>query len=68
MPEISSTDAGKIIGLTSQSIRAHIKNGRLKARFVGPRRIVKIDVEDLRKLAEKYNYCFNEEVTAELIR
>lgn len=68
MPEISSEDAARLIGMSRQSIRAHVVNGRLAARRVGPRHIVKIELSDLREFAEKYQYRFNEKLAAELAK
>lgn len=68
MPEISSEDAAKLIGITRQTIRAHVENGRLAARRVGPRRVVKIELEDLRQFAEKYQYRLDETLAAELAK
>ncbi len=68
MPEISSEEAARLIGMSRQSIRAHVENGRLAARRVGPRRVVKIELEDLRQFAEKYQYRLNETLAAQLAK
>lgn len=68
MPEISTIEAGQIIGLSRQSIYVHIKSGRLKAKQVGPRRVSRIEVDELRRLAEKYNYRFDEELATKFAK
>jgi len=68
MPEISSEDAARLIGLTRQSIRAHVEHGRLAARRVGPRRVVKIELDDLRQFARQYQYTFNETLASQLAK
>lgn len=59
---VSSEQAGAILGLTGQAIRDHIAAGRLHAERVGVRGLYKIQLSDLRALAEKYNYPFDEEL------
>lgn len=64
--EVESPLAGRLLGVTRQTIRAHVVAGRLPARRVGMRKHLRIQVEDLRKLAETYNYDWNEAALAEL--
>lgn len=68
MPEISSEEAARLIGLSRQSIRAHVEHGRLVARRVGPRRVVKIELNDLRQFAQQYQYKFNETLANQLAK
>jgi hypothetical protein len=60
--QISSPAAAAIIGLSDQAIRDHIAAGRLPAQRVGVRGLYKIQLSDLRDLAEKYNYPFDEDL------
>lgn len=66
MPEVSSRDAAQIINLSRVSIHSHVKAGRLPARQAGLRGIIRIEVDDLRKFAERYQYRFNEELATQL--
>lgn len=66
MPEVSSRDAAQIINVSRVSIHGHVKAGRLPARQEGLRGIIRIEVDDLRKFAERYQYRFNEELATQL--
>jgi hypothetical protein len=66
MPEVSSADAGRIIETSSETIRRHIGNGLLPARRFGMRGIVRVELDDLRKFAEQYQYRFNERLASQL--
>lgn len=66
MPEVSSTAAAKIIGSNHVTVREHVENGRLPGRRVGLRGVVRIEIDDLREFAKKYQYRFNEELAATL--
>ena len=66
MPEVSSDNAGLIIGVTRETIRVHVDGGRLKARREGMRRLIRIEVEELRSFAKKYQYRFDEDLAKQL--
>lgn len=66
MPEVSSTDAGRIIGVSRKTICAYVDTGVLTARRIGLRKVIRIDIEELRRVAEKYQYRFDENLAAEL--
>ena len=68
MPEVSGTSAGRIIGVSDQTIRRHILADRLIARREGLDRTWWIDTNELRKFAQEYNYRFNEELAQQLAR
>lgn len=68
MRGLSAIQAGKIIGVTHATIHNYVKRGVLLARRVGVRRIIRIDVEDLRKFAEQYQFDFDEQLARELTR
>ena len=61
MPEISSANAATLIGVSDETIRRLIDRSVLPARKFGLRGIVRIDIDELRKLAERLNYRFDEE-------
>lgn len=62
MRGLSAIEAGKVIGVTHTSIHNYVKRGLLPARHQGPRKIIRIDAEDLRKFAEQYEFVFDEAV------
>jgi hypothetical protein len=68
MSEVSGLSAGRIIGVTHTTIRRHILADRLKARRQGLDKTWWIDVDELRKFAQQYNYRFNEQLAQELAR
>lgn len=68
MPDISSAEAAAIINVSSQTIRRQIQRGLLKARFEGPKGIVKIEIDDLRRFADDYQYRFDEDLAKELVK
>lgn len=68
MPEVSSNDAGRIIGVNSETIRRYVDRGILPARRVGLRGALRIEIEDLRKVAREYQYRFDEELAQQLAR
>ena len=59
---LSADNAGPIIGLTGQAIRDHVAAGRLPCQRVGVRRLYRIDIDDLKALADKYNYPWDQEL------
>lgn len=68
MPYVSSPAAAKIIGVDESTIRRYVYRGVLTARRVGLRKNIRIDVDELRDLAEKLDYRFNEDVAEENIK
>lgn len=64
MPDVSSSEAAEIIGVSSQTIRRQIKRGLLTARLEGTKGLIRVDVSDLRLFAKEYQYRFNEELAA----
>jgi hypothetical protein len=68
MPEVSSRAAARIIGISDQTVRRHIHAGRLQARREGLGWAYWIELDELRRFTEKYNYRFNEELARELAR
>ena len=68
MPEVSSVDAARIIRVSEVTIRRHVYGERLPARREGLLKRIFIEVDDLRALAEKYHYRFDETLAAELAK
>lgn len=68
MPEVSSREAGDIIGVNSETIRRYVDRGILPARRVGLRGNLRIEIGDLRKVATDYEYRFNEELATQLAK
>jgi hypothetical protein len=60
MPEVSSSQAARIIRMSDDTVRRHVRMGLLPARRQGPRKDAKIEIEELRRFAQKYNYQFDE--------
>ncbi len=59
-------DGEKLIGLSDESIRKHIRAGRLAAERVGVRGLYRIEPADVKALAMRYNYPLDEELAREL--
>ncbi|MEZ4684175.1 MAG: helix-turn-helix domain-containing protein [Caldilineaceae bacterium] len=65
MPEVSGPDAAKILGIDQSTVRRYIYRGLLKARRSGLRKIIKVDLDELRRFAAEHEYRFNEELAGE---
>lgn len=65
-PEVSAKNAAGIIGTSSKNIWEKVHDGKLKARRQGERRLIFIEVEELRRFAQEYGYRFNEQLAREL--
>ena len=68
MPELSSTDAGRVIGVSRQTIVSYVDSGVITARRIGLRKVIRIDVEELRSTAEKYGYRFDATLATQLAK
>lgn len=68
MPQVSTVSAGRIINRSDQTIRRHVHAGALKAEREGPSKDIWIDLDELRRFAEEFNYRFNEELAGQLAR
>ncbi len=68
MPELSSTDAGRVISVSRQTIVSYVDSGVLPARRMGLRKVIRIDVEELRRTAEKYGYRFDTTLATQLAK
>lgn len=56
MVEITSPEAAKCLGVTSETIRAYVQRGLLPGRRQGIRRKIYIELEDLIRFAAQYGY------------
>lgn len=68
MPEVSTIDASRIVNTSDTTIRRHVDDGRLVARREGLRGRIRIDIEELRQFATKYQYRFDDELAGQLAR
>jgi hypothetical protein len=68
MPEVSSTDAGRIIGVSQRTIVNYVDNGVMAARRMGLRKVIRIDVDELRRVAKTYEYRFDENLATQLAK
>ena len=59
--ELSTTQAAQMIGVSQRTIRNYVELGLLPGRKEGLKRRIRIQAEDLRKFAERYQFEFNEE-------
>lgn len=66
MPEVSGKEAGQIIGISHDTILRCVNKGLLTARREGVRREIRIDMGELRRFAEEYQYRFNEDLARQL--
>lgn len=67
MAEIKAEDAALLIGVSDETIRRLIKRGILPARRFGLRKFIRIDLEDLRNVARKLNYRFDEDAARQIV-
>jgi excisionase family DNA binding protein len=56
--QYSSAEAGVALGVSSQTIRQWVEEGRLQAEFIGLRRILRIDEAELRRFASEHQVRF----------
>lgn len=60
--ELTSPKAAEVIGAAEATIRNYVYRGLLPARRMGIRKMIRIQVTDLRDFATEYGFVFNEEV------
>lgn len=65
MTAVTAAQAAAILSTSHMTIHRRVDDGLLKARREGVGRIVKINIEDLRKFAEDYGYSFDEDIAAQ---
>lgn len=66
MPEVTSVEAGRIIGVTADTVRAYVDRDLLPARRQGLRRKIFIELEDLKRFAGEYNFRFDQAVAEQI--
>ncbi len=65
--ELSTRQAGAVIGVSQITVIANIKRGTLAARIFGFKRVMRINVEELRRFAAEYGYTVNEELLRQFL-
>ena len=68
MPEVTSNEAGEIIGVTEVTIRSYVDRELLKARRQGLKRKVFIELADLKEFAAEYEFHFDSERAKQITR
>lgn len=66
--EVSASQAAQILQISRDTVWRVVRDGSLPARRQGMRGIIRIDVEDLRAYAEKYQHRFDEELAQKLAK
>jgi hypothetical protein len=65
MGEVGITQAGEIVGVNRSTVFYWVDHDQLQARREGIGRTIRIEIDDLRQFAVKYNYRFNEALAAQ---
>lgn len=65
--ELTSPQAAEVIGVAEMTIRRYVEQGILPARRVGLRRLIRINVDDLRSLAAQYQFLIDEDKLKEIL-
>lgn len=68
MPEIKSAEAAQIVGVSQVTIWTDVKEGRLPAKLIGRRNVIKINIDDLRRYAKENQRLFNETLAQEFAK
>ena len=66
MPELSSNAAGRVIGVSGETIRRYVDRELLPARQQGLRGVIRIEPDALKEFAEEYGYRYNDQLAEEL--
>jgi excisionase family DNA binding protein len=61
----SSTEAGAALGVSSQAVRRWVEEGKLTARHIGLRRILRIEETELERFASQNKIHFEPKNSAE---
>lgn len=64
MPKVSALEAAHLIGVSDETIRRLVNREILPAIKVGLRGKIRIELSDLRVVAQKLNFDFDEESAA----
>lgn len=65
MAEVTAQQAAEILSTSHMTIHRRVDDGTLPARRQGLARIVRIDVDDLKRFANEYGYRFDEKLATE---
>lgn len=68
MAEVTGPQAAEILNTSHPTIFRRVEDGSLPARREGLRRDIFIDVDELRRFAEKFGYRFNESLAKQYAR
>lgn len=68
MLTVSSSEAGRIVGVSRETVRRWVNQRLVTADVFGLRGDFRVDVDDLRRFAKQHNYPFNEELAAQLAK
>ena len=64
--ELSTSEAGQILNISSRTINRYVKRGLLIARLQGVKQVMRIDLADLRTFSERYGFVVHEAVVEEI--
>lgn len=62
MTEVTAAEAGQIVCVDRETVRRWVHRQLIPAKRIGMRQTFRIDLDELRKFADEYNYEFNEEL------
>ena len=65
--ELNTRQAGAVIGVSQMTIIRNVRRGILAARIFGYKRVMRINVEELRRFAAEYGYTINEELLRQFL-
>lgn len=68
MPEVTSVEAGEILGISDDAVRSYVERDLLPARRQGLRRKIFISLDDLQKFADEYNFRFDQQKAEKIAR
>lgn len=67
MALVSSLEAAQIVGVSDETIRHDVTIGDLPAKRIGKRRIIKIEIDQLREYADRFNRVFDQSIADQLL-
>lgn len=65
--EVSARQAGLILGTSNKTVWKRVQDGKLPARLQGDKRLIFIEIGDLRAYAQENGYRFNEEMARKFV-
>ena len=68
MPEVTSVEAGEILGISDDAVRSYVDRDLLPARRQGLRRKIYIGLDDLQKFAIEYHFRFDQAKAEKITR